>query len=179
MKQHKMEWMAIVVGAGMLYGTATAFAQEAKPPAAPAADPKAGVKPAEQIPQPESPLLKLNMLSRESKELKKTIDAKEAKLLLEKPELKAKLDAADEKLKALQEQIRVAQEEKTNIFSEADPDLKGLYERQAKIRAEMSTFFRRPPPAVMKPKAGEGLVPGAEALKPQLPAPGGAAPATK
>ena len=199
-----MNWMTIVIGAGVLYGTATAFAQEVKPPVAPAPGPKTEVKPAEQaVPVENSPLDRLNELSRQNRELKATIDAKEAKLLADKPELKAKLAPADEKLKTIQDQVRAAQEqiraaqdqiraaleERATLFAEADPELKGLYEQQAKIRAEMGAFFRRPSPATMKPKATEGTVPGVEPVKPQplapvlaptpAPAPGGAVPAPK
>lgn len=177
MNRRKANWMAIVAGAGVLCSAAWVCAEETAAPAAagapaPAAEPKAEIKPVVAAPVAESPLQRLQAMRAEGMELQRTIMGKQTKLLAEKPDLKKTLDAADEKMKALQAEMIAVQASKQNAFCEADPELKELYARLAKLRAEMPTF--RPRPAGQPGQTGD-----APAVTPHVHTAGEAAPAAK
>lgn len=183
MKQCKTNWMAIVAGASVLCSAAWVFAEDAPAPAAggaaaPAAAPKTEIKPEVKpegtAPAPESALIKLYRLQSESQKLARTMMAKETKLLTDKPDLQKKVDGFDEKIKALQAEMMAALASKRVLFSEADPELKSLYDRQEAIRIEridISNSMRRPP-ATAPVKPGE-----APAATPHVHTEGEAAPA--
>lgn len=159
MNRRNTNWMAIMAGASVLCSAAWVFAEEAVAPAAggaavPAAEPKAEAKPEAVGPRAETPLERFASLSREAQELQRTIKAKETDLQTGKPDVQKKLNAADEKIKALQAEMIAAQESRRNVFSEADPELKPLYERLAEIMLQRRSFFQRPPTGELKGNPG-------------------------
>jgi len=91
-------------------------------------------------PQPTNSVTKMRALTQEQQKLMVDIRTRERELQEKNETVKGKLAELDAKRAALQEQLRGLYESRSGIYTEADPDLAKLYERQKSVREELSVL---------------------------------------